>query len=208
MKPTTRLTKVSKSVPEITTILAVTSSFFHATTKKGPLSYLHSSLWIVRIFTPIILLVLMTTGTVWAQAGNSSVSQTVTIEVKPITRLSVTGTPNRLIITDAVPGSNLLSVSDENTKYSLITNLGDMKIVASINDRMPAGTKLMVKLSSSKAASMGLIDLSGALSPVDVVTGLSRASDVNQSISYTFAANSDVYEIPTQTRVVTLTLTN
>jgi hypothetical protein len=83
-----------------------------------------------------------------------------------------------------------------------------MKIVASINDKMPAGTKLMLKLSSSKAASSGLVDLSDAMSPVDVVTGLSKASDMNQSISYTFAANSDEYEIPTQTRVITLTLTN
>jgi len=208
MKPSSRLTKISKTVLETAVLSAATSSFLHATTKKGPLGYLHSSLSIVRIFTPIILSVLMTTGTVWAQAGNSSVSQTVTIEVKPIARLSVTGTADPLIINEAVPGSNLSTVSDENTKYNLITNLDNMKIVASINDRMPAGTKLMVKLSSSKAASMGLIDLSGALSPVDVVTGLSRVSEVNQSISYAFAANPDVYEIPTQTRIVTLTLTN
>jgi len=208
MKPTSRLTYVSKAVPATITISAATPAIFLAATKKGPFNHLHSSLSIVRIFTSIILLVLLTTGTVWAQSGNSSVTQSLTIEVKPITRLTVTGNPNPLIISDAVPGSNLSSVSDENTKYSLITNLDNMKIVASINDRMPAGTKLMVKLSSSKAASTGLVDLSGALSPVDVVTGLSKASDMNQSISYTFAANSDVYEIPTQTRVVTLTLTN
>jgi len=166
-----------------------------------------TSNWHTNI-SKMTLLVLISTGTLWAQAGNSSVTQTVTIEVKPIARLSVTGNPSPLIINDAVPGSDLLSVSDENTKYSLTTNLDNMKIVASINDRMPAGTTLMVKLSSSKAASTGLVDLSSALNPVDVVTGLSKASDLNQSISYTFAANSDVYEIPTQTRVVTLTLTN
>lgn len=154
----------------------------------------------------MVLLVLASTGTIWAQAGTSSVTQTLTVEVKPITSLSVTGNPSPLLINDA--GSGHVSVTDENTKYSLITNLDDMKIVASINDRIPAGTKLMVKLSSSKAASTGSVDLSSALSPVDVVTGLSKASDMNQSISYTFAANSDVSEIPTQTRVVTLTLTN
>jgi hypothetical protein len=154
------------------------------------------------------LLVLISTGTVWAQAGTSSVTQTVTIEVKAITGLSVTGNPSPLMINDAVPGSGLLSVSDDNTKYTLTTNLDNMKIVASIDERMPAGTKLKVKLSSSKAASTGLVDLSDALSPVDVVTGLSKATDINQSISYTFAANSDISEIPTQTRVVTLTLTN
>ncbi len=156
----------------------------------------------------ILLLVALSTGTIWAQAGSSSVTQTVTIEVKPITRLSVTGNPSPLIIDDAVSGSSLLSVNDESTKYSLTTNLENMKIVASINDRMPAGTKLMVKLTSSKAASRGLVDLSGAVNSVDVVTGLSQATDMNQAISYTFAANSDLYEIPTQTRVVTLTLTN
>jgi hypothetical protein len=208
MKSSSTRTKTSKKVLETAVLSAAMSSFLHATTKRGPLGSLHSSLSIVRIFTPIILLVLMTTGTVWAQAGRSSVTQTLTIEVKPITSLSVTGNPSPLIINGAVPGSGLLAVSDENTKYSLTTNLDNMKIVASINNKMPAGTKLMVKLSSSKAASMGLIDLSGALSPVDVVRGLRKASDVNQSISYTFAANSDVHEIPNQTRVVTLTLTN
>jgi len=208
MKPTSKPTNISNAVPESATILAVASSFFSAAPKKCPSSDLRLNLSMVGILTAIILLVLVTTGAVWAQPGKSSVTQSVTIEVKPITRLAVTGNPNPLIINDAVPGSNLSSVSDENTKYSLTTNLDNMKIVASISDRMPGGTKLMVRLSSSKAASTGLVDVSDALSPVDVVTGLSKASDMNQAISYTFAANSDVDEIPTQTRVVTLTLTN
>jgi hypothetical protein len=178
-----------------------------STTKSG-LGRFSSSRSIEGFFATLVLLVVISTGPVWAQAENNSVTQIVTIEVKPITKISVAGHPNPLIISDAAPGSNLTSVSDNNTKYSITTNLENMKIAASINDRMPAGTKLMVKLSSSKAASTGLVDLSGALSPIDVVTGISKASDMNQSISYTFAANSDVYEIPTQTRVVTLTLTN
>jgi hypothetical protein len=99
-------------------------------------------------------------------------------------------------------------VSDENTKYSLVTNIDNMKIVASISDRMPAGTKLMIKLASSKAASVGLVDLSNALTPVDVVRSIRKGSDVDQSISYTFAANAEVDDIPSQSRVITLTLTN
>ncbi len=162
----------------------------------------------LKNISKMVLLIIASSGAIWAQAGSSSVTQVLTVEVKPITRLSVTGNPNPLIIGDAVAGSNSSFVSDENTKYSLTTNLENMKIVASINDKMPTGTMLMVKLSSSKAASTGSVDLSSALSPVDVVTGLSKSSDMNESISYTFAANSDVNEIPTQTRVVTLTLTN
>jgi hypothetical protein len=83
-----------------------------------------------------------------------------------------------------------------------------MNIIVSINDRMPSGTKLMIKLTSSRAASVGLVDVSRVLSPVDVVRGIRRGSDVDQSISYTFAANADVSEIPAQSRTITLTLTN
>jgi hypothetical protein len=169
--------------------------------------YLHSGIPLVKNITSIILLAAAVTGSLWAQTG-SSVTQSVTIEVKPITKISVVGNPNPLIISDAVPGSDLSSVSDENTKYSLTTNLEHMKIVASISDAMPSGTKLLVTLASSKAVSVGTVDLSGAVKPVDVVTGIGRCSDMNQSITYTFAANADVGEVPVQSRVVTLTLTN
>jgi hypothetical protein len=176
-------------------------------TLGGGFYYFRSSLSIVRITTSILLFVIAS-GNVLAQSDGSSATQSVTIEVKPITKISVTGNPNPLTITDAVAGSDLSSVSDANTKYSLTTNLDNMKIVASINDKMPTGTKLMITMSSSKASSAGTIDLSGAISPVDVVTGISKCSEVGQSINYTFAANADVSEVTTQSRVVTLTLTN
>jgi hypothetical protein len=176
-------------------------------TMSSRFGYLRATFPLVRIITSIFLVV-ATSASLAAQSDGSSATQSVTIEVKPITKISVTGNPNPLIISDAVPGSDLTSISDDNTRYSLTTNLDNMKIVASISDRMPAGTKLMIKLSSSKASSVGQIDLSGAMTPVDVVTGISKCSDVNQSIGYTFAANADVTEISTQSRVVTLTLTN
>ena len=176
-------------------------------TMSSRFGYLRTIFPLVRIINSIILFV-ATSAILVAQSNGSSATQTVTIEVKPITKISVTGNPNPLIIRDAVPGSDFTSISDDNTRYSLTTNLDNMKIVASISDRMPAGTKLMIKLSSSKASSVGQIDLSGAMTPVDVVTGISKCSELNQSINYTFAANSDVSEISTQSRVVTLTLTN
>jgi hypothetical protein len=143
-----------------------------------------------------------------AQNRGNSATQMVMLEVKAIAKISVAGSPTPLIINDAFSRSNPVSVSDENTKYSFVTNVDNMKIVASINNRMPAGTKLMIKLASSKAASVGMVDLSSALTPVDVVTGIRKGSDVDQSIRYTFAANSDVEDIPSQSRMITLTLTN
>jgi len=150
---------------------------------------------------------IVTISNAWGQT-QSSVIQSVTVEVKPISKLVVVGSPRPLMITDAVVPSGSLAVSDESSRYSLVTNLDNMKIVASVNDGMPKGTRLTINLSSSKGASAGFVDISEATNPVDVVTGLSRTSDLNQSISYAFAANPDVYDVPTQSRIVTLTLTD
>lgn len=140
--------------------------------------------------------------------GGSSVSQTVSLEVKPISQLVVSGSPAPLVINDAVAGSELTSVSDDNTKYSVTTNLDNMKIVVSISDLMPVGTKLMINLSSEKGMSRGSVDVSGAISPVEVVSGLSKGRELDQSIQYIFAANATAGQVPTQTRIITLTLTN
>lgn len=142
-------------------------------------------------------------------SGGSSVTQSVTVEVKPIIKLVVSGNPSPLIIDTPVSSlAGQRSVSDRNTRYSLTTNVDNMKIVASISEKMPAGTSLRIRLTSSKAVSNGTVDLTGALTPVDVVTGIQRGSDVDQSIDYTFSATADVGEVPTQSRTVTLTLTN
>jgi hypothetical protein len=154
--------------------------------------------------TSILIVMVLTSACLMAQDRGNSATQSVMLEVKPIAKISVAGNPNTLTINDEFSGS----VSDENTKYNIVTNIDNMKIVASINNPMPAGTKLMVKLSSSKAASAGLVDLSNALTPLDVVRGIGRGSDVDQSISYTFAANDNVEDITIQSRMVTLTLTN
>ena len=156
----------------------------------------------------LILVVLLVNNGLWAQSTGITTNQSLMLEVKPITKIVITGSLAPLVITDAVDGSDLLSVSDDNTKYSFVTNLDNLKIVASINHQMPAGTKLMIKLTSNRATSMGLIDLSSALAPVAVVTGKKKGCDIDQSISYTFAANAEVIDIAAQSRTVTLTLTN
>jgi hypothetical protein len=143
----------------------------------------------------------------FGQSG-SSVTQTLTVEVKPITKIAVNGNPGALYITDADAGSDVLSVSDNHSKYSMMTNLDNMKIVASINTAMPSGTRLMIKLESARGLSNGLVDVSNAMSPVEVVTGLGKGSDVDQTITYTFAADASVGQINADARVVTLTLTN
>jgi hypothetical protein len=158
--------------------------------------------------TKILLLLLLCLPIVASAQTTCSVSQTVTVEVRPITKIAVTGNPGPLFVTDIGSGSDAITVTDNSTKYSMLTNLENMKIVASINGPMPQGTKLMVKLETSAGLSNGFVDVSSASTPVDVVTGIGKGSDHNQSITYAFAADPSVTQVNTDSRIVTLTLTN
>lgn len=170
-----------------------------------------SFLWIFsnsqRLFSAIILIIFISIHLFGQERGNTA-RQSLSLEVKPIAKISVAGTPSPLVIDDAIAGSSQLSITDNNCKYSLVTNIDNMKIVASINNQMPSGTKLLIKLTSSKATSVGNVDISNATVPVDVVTGIRKGSDADQLISYTFAADAETENIPSQSRTITLTLTN
>jgi hypothetical protein len=162
----------------------------------------------LQTILPVLTASVLLSMAVQAQTGERAV-QAVTLEVKPITKISVSGNPVALVVNDALAGTEeLLTVKDENTVYSITTNLENMKIVASINQQMPPGTKLMVSLASSKGTSVGVVDISNALSPVDVIRSIQKGSDVNQRITYIFAADARAGEIPQQTRTITLTLTD
>jgi hypothetical protein len=161
-----------------------------------------------RLPIKLSLIICFLVPTILLAQRESSVTQTLTVEVKPITKIAVSGNPGALLINDMNASSDVLTVSDNNSKYSMMTNLDNMKIVASINDPMPAGTRLLLKLESSKGLSDGLVDVSSARSPVEVVTSLGKGSDLNQTITYTFASDASVGQISTDSRVITLTLTN
>ena len=176
-------------------------------TKKQRMKNWYGGKRFLGILCSLVLLSILST-TLLAQTNSSSAIQLVTLEVKPISKISVSGNPGPLVIRNTTSFSDVYSISDENTTYSLITNVDNMKIVASINNRMPEGTRLMLKVANNRAASAGQVDVSNALTPVDVVTGIGKGKDVDQSISYTFIADADVLEVPAQSRTLILTLTN
>jgi len=140
--------------------------------------------------------------------GQGSAVQSVSLQVQPVTKLGVSGNPGSLVISDAIAGVTEMSVQDNSSAYSLTTNLDNMKIVASIDNPMPAGTRLMVNLASSNGFSAGLVDVSNATFPVNVVTGIGRGAQAGQTIGYVFSAEAEAGGIPSQTRTITLTLTN
>jgi len=146
----------------------------------------------------------------WMQFAFAQVTanQSVTLQVQAVTKISVSGNPNTLVISDAVAGSDLTPATDNTTSYNITTNTDNMKIVASISSVMPSGTRLLMQLASNRGTSTGSMDVSNAVSPVDLVTGISKGSDQNQVITYVFEANADVPAIASDSRTVILTLTN
>jgi hypothetical protein len=122
--------------------------------------------------------------------------------------MQVSGNPEPLTVSRADAGSEPEEAKDENTGYSIVTNLDNVKIVASISDAMPVGTTLAIALQSTRGTSRGRVDISQATSPVEVVTNISRGAERDRRITYYFGATTEAGEISQASRNVTLTLTN
>jgi hypothetical protein len=166
---------------------------------------------VMRLWRAIIVAVIfvLMTGILSAQQNEASVQQSVTIEVLPMTQIRVSGHPQAFFIQDPPADPNVYATArDNNTSYSLLSNMDNMKIVASINNPMPRGTKLMIDLGSTKGISNGIVDISNAVTPVTAVSGIGRGSDRNQPINYVFAANAVAGNIRAGSRIVMLTVTD
>ncbi|HMK38805.1 MAG TPA: hypothetical protein VK569_05655 [Bacteroidota bacterium] len=134
-----------------------------------------------------------------------SATQRIVMEVKPVTRLVVSGAPSPLLITAGGGGG---SVTDRASRYSLVTNIGGMRIAASIDRPMPSGTSLAIMLESSRGTSRGEVDITGSTVSTDVVAGIRPGSERDQTITYRFSALPGIADLASQERTVTLTLTD
>ena len=136
-----------------------------------------------------------------ARSQNASATQELAIEVKPVTRLIVSGAPLPLVVSCG----GISSATDASSRYSLVTNLKSMKIVASIDSPMPSGTSLAIMLESTKGVSRGEVEIAGS---AEVVTGIGPGGETDQRIMYRFSALPGVTELASGERTVTLTLTD
>jgi hypothetical protein len=68
--------------------------------------------------------------------------------------------------------------------YNLSAYSNNWKIVASIDEPMPANAKLLIQVSSKKGTSLGIVDLSDG-TPKSVVVGYGKAIETDQRISCT-----------------------
>lgn len=137
-----------------------------------------------------------------AAQSQPSASQRLVLEVKPVARLAVSADPLPLVVTGSAG-----TVTDMSGRYDLVTNIRAMRITASIDRPMPGGTSLAIRLESSQGVSMGSVDITRAAGSADVVTGIGPGTERGQRITYIFSAADSPSGVESQSRVVTLTLT-
>jgi len=147
------------------------------------------------------------TESAFAQA---TATQSVTLAVNAVYKISTSGNPGALTISNGSAGSdNLTAVSDNSTTYSITQNFGNtVKITVHMDAALTAGYTLQMNLASTQGTSLGNVDISNATSgsAVDVVTAIARGADAGQTIGYTFSALAGT--LSSTTKTVTLTLTN
>jgi len=137
-----------------------------------------------------------------AASAQPSTAQRLVLEVRPVALLAVAADPLPLVIT----GSDGMA-TDPVGRYNLVTNMRSMRITASIDRPMPEGTSLAIRLESTRGVSRGSVDITRATGSADVVTGIGPGSERGQKITYIFSAAGASSGVESQSRTVTLTLT-
>jgi hypothetical protein len=157
-----------------------------------------------RGHTILVAAVTAALGLATAPAGAQTATQTVQFQVNAVNQIAVTGNPAPLAITTATAGSALTSATSAGTSYAITTNEANQKITASIDQAMPAGVTLEVRLGApSGALSTGSMPL--GTSSADLVTGISATAASSLPITYRLNASTTVQMGPTS-RTVTFTI--
>jgi hypothetical protein len=160
----------------------------------------------MRVFKPALAacLLLLTCGAVF---GANTAQQTVTFEVQAIDEMGVSGNPAALIVSTATAGSQPDDATDNSTTYAITTNGTNKKITGAIDSAMPANTTLQVNLTApTGGSSAGAVTLT--TSAADLVTAISQLAESGLTVTYTLSATVAAGVVASDTRTVTLTLTN
>jgi hypothetical protein len=155
------------------------------------------------LFCIVAGLIMLFCGSAFAQTA----TQTVTFQVTAIDEISVSGDPGALIVNSATAGSQPDAATDATTSYAVTTNGSSKKVTGEIDSAMPANTTLAVTLTApSGGSSAGQVTLT--TSAADLVTGISTLAESGMTISYNFSATAAAGVVASDTRTVTLTLTD
>lgn len=137
-------------------------------------------------------------------AAAQQATQVVHFRVDAVNQLAVSGNPAPLIVSAAIAGEAPTSATASTTTYAISTNEVNQKIVASLDQPLPAGIGLEVTLAApTGASSRGATTL--ATSGSDVVTGI--APIASSALPITYRLNATVSApVTSVTRTITYTI--
>jgi hypothetical protein len=149
-------------------------------------------------------LVLLACGLV--DVGNAA-TQTVTFQVTAIDALSVSGNPAALVVNSATAGSQPTAATNALTTYAVTTNGTNKRVTGVLSAAMPTNTTLQVELvAPTGGSSAGNVTLTAVAA--SLVTGITALAQSGLTITYTFTATIAAGVLASDTRTVTLTLTD
>lgn len=151
----------------------------------------------------------MLVSTALSIAANTA-TQTITFQVQAVNEISVTGNPAALTVSTATAGSNPDTVTDSSTAYSISTNESTKKITGQITagGNMPANVTLELSLAApTGGSSSGYVSLNST-GASDLVTAISTIAESSKTITYRLSATVGAGEVVSDTRVVTITLSD
>jgi hypothetical protein len=135
----------------------------------------------------------------------ATATQTVTLAVNAIYKLSVLGNPS-LTIADASAGSgSMTTVSDAASSFSITQNRPTGRLSVQMSSALPTGLTLTVSVPSVLGTSLGIVSIGDANSH-NVMTGLAQGATNGQPITYTFGALVSADPLPSTAYTVTWTL--
>lgn len=159
-----------------------------------------------------LILVVLLIAVAYDAFSQATATQNVTLAVNTVYKISTSGNPGAMTITNGTAGTDALSsVSDNSTTYSITQNFGNtVKVTANLDAALPAGYTLQMNMASVQGTSAGNVDISNAISAsaVNVVTAINKGADAAKAISYTFSALASAGTLSSTSKTVTLTLTN
>ena len=155
-----------------------------------------------------IVLTLVLVGMVSAQSNVAT--QSVTLGVSGIHKLSLGAAPASMVISDiTTPGGDDLNTATANSTYSFTQNTSNTnKITASLSPTLAAGYKLQIKLTPGAGKGTGGTFKDISTTTQDVVTAIPFGFDLNAPIDYTFDAKASAGALTSASYTVTLTIVN
>jgi hypothetical protein len=154
----------------------------------------------MRFSMGVALVALASTGPVAARA--QSATQSIRMEIRPISQLAVRGTTSFTIPARNVGPATVVSSS---ASYAITTNEENRRITVAIDEPLPDGVTLRMRM-DAPAGAEAADEVTLSTTPQTAVTGISRLNARDLGIDFSLTTGGTATVPSTTTRTVSVTL--